>query len=156
MIKWITTLSKWGKGVLFHSKASQAYTPLACHTILPNEGLCDKLKEYLLTLLPHVSCYNVWVPKLAHNGLPVDARSFKEFVFVFLTAGLRCHLFSWLEPWCESHKLSYNPYCIVACLVGKRWWIHTVSALCSSLQADCQPPLDLYIVLSTNYDCLKN
>ena len=111
--------------MLFHYEVSQAYAPLACHTILPNEGLCDKLKGYLLTLLPHVSCFNVWVPRLAHNGLPVDARSFEEFVFVFvffvfLTAGLRCHLFSWLEPWCESHKLSYNLYCIVACLVGKR------------------------------------
>ena len=111
--------------MLFHSEVSQAYAPLACHTILPNEGLCDKLKGYLLTLLPHVSCFNVWVARLAHNGLPVDARSFEEFVFVFvffvfLTAGSRCHLFSSLEPWCESHKLSYNLYCIVACLVGKR------------------------------------
>ena len=111
--------------MLFHSEVSQAYAPLACHTILRNEGLCDKLKGYLLTLLPHVSCFNVWVPRLAHNGLPVDARSCEEFVFVFvffvfLTAGLRCHLFSWLEPWCVSHKLSYNPYCTVACSVGQR------------------------------------
>ena len=114
----------------------------------------ERISAYSLTTRL-VSCFNVWVPRLAYNGLPVDARSFEEFgfvfvFFVFLTAGLRCHLFSWLEPWCESHKLSYNLYCIVACLVGKRWWIHTVSALCSSLQADCQLPLDLCIVLSTN------
>ena len=86
----------------------------------------------------------LWMPGLSKNLFLF------LFFFVFLTAGSRCHLFSWLEPWCESHKLSYNLYCIVACLVGKRWWIHTVSALCSSLQADCQLPLDLCIVLSTN------
>lgn len=157
VIKWITTLSKWGKGVLFHSEASQICAPLACHTILPNEELCDKLKEYLLTLLPHISFYNVWVPRLAHNGPSVDAKSLEEFIFIFvfvfvLTAGLRHYLFSWLEPWCEFHKLAFNPYCTVACSVGERWWwIHTVSALQSSLQADSQIPLDLCIVLSTNY-----
>ena len=95
----------------------------------------------------------LWMPGLSKNLFLF------LFFFVFkdrsdsasrVTAGLRCHLFSWLEPWCESHKLSYNLYCIVACLVGKRWWIHTVSALCSSLQADCQLPLDLCVVLSTN------
>ena len=111
--------------MLFNSEVSQAYAPLACHTILPNEGLCDKLKGYLLTLLPHVSCFNVWVPRLAHNGPSVDAKSLEEFLFIFvfvflLTAGLRRYLFSWLEPWCESHKLSYNPYCTVACSEGKR------------------------------------
>ena len=112
--------------MLFPSQASQAYARLACHTILPNEGLCDKLKEYRLTLLAHISCYNVWVPRLAHNGLPVDAKPSEEFLFVFvlflffLTAGLRRHLFSWLEPWCEFHKLSYNPYCTFACSVGER------------------------------------
>ena len=88
----------------FPSQASQAYAPLACHTILPNKGLCDKLKEYLLTLLPHISCYNMWVPRLAHNGPPVDAKSLQEFPFPFLfyfcfkTAGLRRHLFFRLEP----------------------------------------------------------
>ena len=162
VIKWITTLSKWGREVLF--SASQAYAHLACHTILSNEGLCDKLKGYLLTLLPHISCYNVWVPRLARNGPSVDAKSLEEFrflslffLFCFKTTALRRHLFSWLEPWCQFHKLSYNPYCTVACSVGeRRWWVHTVSALHSSLQADSQIPLDLCIVLSTNYHCLKN
>ena len=70
--------------MLFHSEASQAYAPLACHTILPNEGLCDKLTGYLLTLLPHISCYNVWVPTLAHNGPLMDAKSLEEFLFLFL------------------------------------------------------------------------
>lgn len=94
----------------------------------------------------------LWMPSLWKNLF------FFLFLFLFLTAGLRRHLFSWLEPWCGSHKLSYNPYCTVACSVGERWWwIHTVSALHSSLQAaDSQIPLDLCIVLSTNYQCLKN
>lgn len=61
--------------MLFHSEVSQAYAPLACHTILPNEGLCDKLKGYLLTLLPHV----------AHNGPSVDAKSLEEFRFLSLS-----------------------------------------------------------------------
>ena len=69
--------------MLFHSEASQAYAPLVCHTILSNEGLCDKLKEYRFTLSPHVSCYNVWLPRLPHNGPPVDAKSLEEFLFLF-------------------------------------------------------------------------
>ena len=66
--------------MLFHSEVSQAYAHLACHTILPNEGLCDKLKGYLLTLLPHVSSHAsmcgypgwpimvfLWMPGLSKN-----------------------------------------------------------------------------------------
>ena len=71
--------------MLFHSEVSQAYAPLACHTILPKEGLCDKLKEYRLIVLPHISCYNVWVPRLAHNGPSVDAKSLEEFRFLSLS-----------------------------------------------------------------------
>lgn len=70
--------------MLFHSEVSQAYAPLACHTILSNEGLCDKLKEYQLIVLPHISRYNVWAPRLAHNGPSVDAKSLEKFIFLFV------------------------------------------------------------------------
>ena len=108
------------------------------------------------------SCHTSHATMCGHPGWPIMALLWMPslwknlFFFLFLFLFFNC----WIETSliflartlvCVSHKLSYNPYCTVACSVGERWWwIHTVSALHSSLQAaDSQIPLDLCIVLST-------
>ena len=149
--------------VLFHSKASQAMLLWLVTQSSPMKDCVTSWKDICL-----LSCHTYHATMCGYPGWPIMVLLwmpslwknffffFFTFLFCFKTAALRHHLFSWLEPWCEFHKLSYNPYCIVACLVGKRWWIHTVSALHNSLQANCQLAPDLCIVLSTNYHCLKN
>ena len=121
----------------------------------------ERISAYSLTTRL-VSCFNVWVPRLAHNGLPVDARSFEEFVFVFvffvfLTAGLRCHLFSWLEPWCESQK-TFIQSILYSCLLSRQKMMNPycecfMQFIASWLPAPTRP---VYCTFNKYYDCLKN